>query len=107
MIHDYLVVYVKSKGENGAFMGYSPDVLRCVSTGDSLEEMRAMMKEALEGHLAWMASEGDDIPLPHVNSVEFDPEIWDEVEFYLVEKVKIVIPTIEQHTKIARQAVAA
>ncbi len=59
MTRSYLVVY--EKGANN-WSGYSPQVLGCISVGDSLEEMRAMMTEALELHLGSMAKDGDLIP---------------------------------------------
>lgn len=43
-----LVIIERCKGN---FSAYSPDVLGCVTTGDSIEETVRNMKEALELHL--------------------------------------------------------
>jgi predicted RNase H-like HicB family nuclease len=93
MTKSYLVVFVKGKSENAGYMGYSPDVPRCVSTGDTAEEMRAMMKEALEFHLEGLLEDGEPIPEPHVTEVEFDPAVRDEVDHYLVEWLGVAVPT--------------
>ncbi len=41
-----------------------PDVLGCISTGDSFEEAVGNAAEALAGHLASMRADGDPIPVP-------------------------------------------
>ena len=71
MTKTYLVVYEKGL-EN--WSGYSPQVLGCVSVGDTLEEMRAMMTEALEFHLGNMALDGDAIPEAVDNTIDFSEE---------------------------------
>jgi len=93
MTKSYLVVFVKGKGENAGYMGYSPDVPRCVSTGDTAEEMRAMMKEALEFHLEGLLEDGEPIPEPHRTEVEFDPAVREVVDHYLVEWLSVAVPT--------------
>ena len=85
MPKSYLVVYVKAKGENGGWMGSSPDVLRCVSAGDNHADMRAHMLEALEGHLAWMAQDGD----------------------ILIEKLTVSVPETATFSVTAEEAVLA
>ena len=55
----YLVIIQKA-GSN--YCAYSPDVLGCISTGDTIEEVRQTMKEALESHLELMAEDGDPLP---------------------------------------------
>lgn len=43
---------------------YVPDLPGCVTTGATVEETIANMREAIAGHLAVMAEYGDPIPEP-------------------------------------------
>ena len=55
----YLIVIEKA-GNN--YSAYSPDVLGCATTGDTREETRRNMIEALEFHLEGLVEDGDPIP---------------------------------------------
>ncbi|MBI1294853.1 type II toxin-antitoxin system HicB family antitoxin [bacterium] len=57
----YLIVI--EKGE-GTYSAYSPDVLGCVATGDTVEETLENMRDALIFHLEAMADDGDPWPVP-------------------------------------------
>jgi predicted RNase H-like HicB family nuclease len=58
----YLALVHKDEGTS---YGVSfPDVPGCVSAGDTFEEAVENAAEALAGHLALMAAEGDPIPPP-------------------------------------------
>lgn len=70
--------------------GYSvdvPDLPGCISTGATIEEARAMIAEAIEGHLEVTRQAGEPVPSPS-SSVEFaidqdaDEELctWVEVQ---------------------------
>ena len=54
---------IMSEGPNN-WNAYVPEVLGCVSVGSDIEDMRRMIKEALEGHIEFMANDGDPIPWP-------------------------------------------
>jgi predicted RNase H-like HicB family nuclease len=56
----YLVIY-ESGAEN--MSGFAPDVPGCASTGRSLEEMLANLREALEFHPEGLALDGQQLPL--------------------------------------------
>ncbi len=67
-----LVVIQKASSN---YCAYLPDVLGCISTGDTIEEARQNMKEALESHLERMAEDGDPLPpakglLPYLSGEE-------------------------------------
>ena len=51
---------------------FSPDVLGCVSTGDTAEEALANFHEALEVHLELMLEDGDSIPPERTSYTEAD-----------------------------------
>ena len=67
MTRSYLVIY-----ESGPtnLSGFAPDVPGCASTGHSLEEMRANLREALEFHLEGLALGGQPIPQPVTRMAE-------------------------------------
>lgn len=46
-MYQYLVVIEKA---NGNYSAYPPDLLGCIATGDSLEEVQKNMHEAIEMH---------------------------------------------------------
>jgi len=89
----YLVVYGKSKGSN--FSGHAPDILGCISAADTLEEMSAMMREALEGHFEMMVEDGEAIPEPTATSVDFEPGDFDDVEYFVIQQLEVNVPTRE------------
>ena len=49
---------------NSNYCASVPDLPGCVSTGDSLEEVRQNIREAIEFHLDGMREDGDPIPEP-------------------------------------------
>ena len=86
----YLVVF-----EQGAtsWSAFSPDVPGCGSLGDTLDETRANMREAIEVYLNETVAAGEPIPPPRgaiVNFEEFDPER--EAKQYVVEWMIVSIP---------------
>lgn len=90
MTKNYLVVYGKSIGSN--FAGYAPDVPGCVSAGDTLEEMTAMMREALEFHLEALAANGEPIPEATTVHVDFNPEDFEDVEYFVIQHLQVKVP---------------
>ena len=91
MTNNYLVVYAKYKGSN--FSGCAPDVPGCVSSGETLEEMEAMMREALESHLELLAERGYAVPEPAAASVDFKREDFDDTEYFIVRQLEVKVPT--------------
>lgn len=61
MAHAYTVV-VEKAGSN--YSAYVPDLPGCVSTGETIEETRRNIQEAIEFHLEGMREDGDPIPEP-------------------------------------------
>ena len=57
----YAVVTKKGERNDSA---YVPDLPGCVSVGDTLEELKAEMREAIEFHLEGMREDGLPIPKP-------------------------------------------
>jgi predicted RNase H-like HicB family nuclease len=99
MTKQHLVVYEKEINNWGA---YSPAIPGCGSTGDTLEEMRVMMTEAVEGHFQVMAEDGDPLPEPTNAMVDFSEETRaNGVEYCVVEWLDVRMPS--QITLAAQQ----
>lgn len=52
------------EGSERNYGAYVPDLPGCVTTGDTLDELRTMMREAIEFHLDGMRADGLPIPEP-------------------------------------------
>lgn len=57
-------IIIEKAGDN--WSAYAPDLPGCVAAGDTVEETRELMREAIELHLAGMREDGDPIPPPTV-----------------------------------------
>ena len=57
----YTVIIEKAENNYGA---YVPDLPGCVSTGQTVEETKRNIREAIEFHLEGMREDGDPIPEP-------------------------------------------
>jgi predicted RNase H-like HicB family nuclease len=68
----YTVIYEKGPTSWGA---YVPDLPGVISVGDSQDEVRELIQEAIEFHLSGMREEGMAIPAPSsfAGVVEVDP----------------------------------
>jgi predicted RNase H-like HicB family nuclease len=51
------------KGPNN-YSAYVPDLPGCISVGDALEEVKAMIREAIDFHIDGMLEDGLPIPPP-------------------------------------------
>jgi predicted RNase H-like HicB family nuclease len=62
---------VIEKAENN-YSAYVPDLPGCVATGETIEETRQQINEAIEFHLRGLREDGLPIPQPtsHVDYVE-------------------------------------
>jgi len=68
----YRIIYERSPRNYGA---WSPDLLGCVTTAQTLDGTRRLMREAIEFHLESMAEDGDIKPKPtgYVEILGFEP----------------------------------
>jgi predicted RNase H-like HicB family nuclease len=58
---------VIEKGET-SYGAYVPDLPGCVAAGETEEEVRQLIQEAIEFHLEDLAEAGQQIPTPHSKS---------------------------------------
>jgi predicted RNase H-like HicB family nuclease len=63
----YIVIFEKSENSYGA---YVPDLPGCVAVGESMEEVRRLIREAIEFHIEGLREYGSPIPPPS-STVEF------------------------------------
>jgi predicted RNase H-like HicB family nuclease len=98
----YLVVYEKGKKNYG---GFAPDVPGCISLGDTLDEIRTNLTEALQLYMDTSVELGYPIPEPISTTVtlpiegETDPKVS-----YVVEHLTINIPRARVPKRKLRQA---
>jgi len=80
-----------------------PDLPGCFSTGDTLEEALASIREAIDLHLEGLVENGNSVPLPksiavHQTNIDFADGVWALVQIDTTrfdgkaEKVNITIP---------------
>jgi predicted RNase H-like HicB family nuclease len=62
----YLIVYEKS---GTGYSAYVPDIDGVVAAGDTLEECKVLMHEALQSHIAWLREDGVPLPIPSGNTL--------------------------------------
>ena len=87
MMRRYLVIY-----ENGPnnMSGFAPDVPGCASTGQTLDEMRVNLRDALEFHLEGLALDGCEVPAAQTHLVELPEDglaEWLSVELPMAEAI--------------------
>jgi predicted RNase H-like HicB family nuclease len=61
-------IVIENAGPN--FSAYVPDLLDCVATGATIDEMQREIREAIERHIEGMREDGDSIPPPS-SSVQY------------------------------------
>ncbi|MEH1844733.1 MAG: type II toxin-antitoxin system HicB family antitoxin [Nostoc sp.] len=66
----YVVVIEKAEGNYSA---YIPDLPGCVAVGETLEEVKQMIAEAIEFHLEGMLEDG--LPIPKPTSITHEVEV--------------------------------
>ncbi|QMS87814.1 type II toxin-antitoxin system HicB family antitoxin [Nostoc edaphicum CCNP1411] len=66
----YVVVIEKAEGNYSA---YIPDLPGCVAVGETLEEVKQMIAEAIEFHIEGMLEDG--LPIPEPTSIAHEVEV--------------------------------
>lgn len=74
---EYIVIF--EEGENSC-SAYVPDLPGCIAAGDTVEEVRTLIAEAIAFHIEGLREDGDIIPLPSSSSpVPIDPGMLAEL----------------------------
>ncbi len=104
MKRTFLVVYEKGPKN---YSGFSPDIPGCGSMGDTLEEMRANLTEAIDLYIDGCIEFGEPLPEPTAKSItlplegEADPHAE-----YVVEWLTVNIPTVTENPATQEQQAA-
>jgi len=97
----FLVVYEKGKRN---YSGFAPDVEGCGSLGDTLDEMRANLREALELYMEASVELGYPIPEPTSNGIKLPIEgETDPNTTYVVEHLTVNIPAAKSKKRTLRK----
>jgi len=59
---DYVVVI--EKAADGSYSAYVPDLAGCVSCGDTAEEAKKLIAEAVDLHIQSLREHGEPVPTP-------------------------------------------
>lgn len=81
----YAVVIEKGEQSYGA---YAPDLPGCISVGDTLDEVRQMIRNAIEFHIEGMLRDGDAVPEPTSQCHEVEVDMARIAALAKEEKVK-------------------
>lgn len=60
-VNEYLVIIENSQG---SYSAYSPDLPGCVAAGETVEEVRSLMREAIQMHITSLRENGEPVPPP-------------------------------------------
>jgi predicted RNase H-like HicB family nuclease len=86
----FLVVYEKGRRN---FSGFAPDVPGCGSLGNTLEEIRLNLQEALQLYIDTSVELGYPLPEPTTNKVTLPIEgETDPKTTYVVERISVTFP---------------
>jgi len=73
-------IVIEGGGTGGNYSAYVPDLPGCIASGQSLDELRRNMAQAISLHLHGMYADGDALPdgASQVEYVEVpdDPVLW-------------------------------
>ena len=58
---EYVVIFEKGNNSYGASV---PDLPGCIAVGETMEEVRELIAEAIEFHIEGLREEGDVVPPP-------------------------------------------
>ena len=70
---------IVEKTGNG-YSAYLPDLPGCIAAGDTFEETKRLVQEAVIFHLEGMAEDGETIPEPASTAIEVEVPVPGELE---------------------------
>ena len=70
---EYVVIFEKGENSYGASV---PDLPGCIAVGETMEEVRALIAEAIEFHIEGLRESGEVVPQPSATlPVQSDPSM--------------------------------
>ncbi len=73
MEHKYLVVI--EKADDGGYSAYVPDLPGCVSSADTVDELKQLIKEAIHMYVQDMIADGEPVPEPKTQWTEMSAAV--------------------------------
>jgi predicted RNase H-like HicB family nuclease len=70
---EYAVII--EKAPDGSFSAYVPDLPGCVSCGDSREEVRLAIQEAIRWHIDSLQNHGEPVPEPTTSACQVQVQV--------------------------------
>ena len=55
--------------EEGGYVAFAPSLPGCITQGETLEEARENIKDAIEGYLSVLKEDGENIPVEHKSPI--------------------------------------
>jgi predicted RNase H-like HicB family nuclease len=90
MMKEFLVVY---EFANDSYSGYAPDLPGCIASGDTHEEMRKAMGEAIETQVRLLIAQGNDVPSSVAHTVHCPRPVQEsDVKHWIIERLEIEVP---------------
>ena len=70
---EYVVIFEKGENSYGASV---PDLSGCIAVGETMEEVRELIAEAIEFHIEGLQEAGETVPQPSATlSIQSDPSV--------------------------------
>ena len=86
----FMVVY---EFANGTYSGYAPDLPGSIATGETHEEIRTNLREAVDNHVRLLVAQGNEVPSPVAHIVKCPKPVQEsDVQHWIVERLKIEVP---------------
>ncbi len=57
-------VYIIEKADDGSYSAYVPDLSGCTTSGETLDEVKQSIKDAVETYIDSLREHGESIPPP-------------------------------------------
>ena len=57
-------VYIIEKADDGSYSAYVPDLPGCTTCGDTIDEVKRNMKDAVDLYVASLREHGEPVPPP-------------------------------------------
>jgi predicted RNase H-like HicB family nuclease len=68
---EYVIIF---EGDENGYSAYVPELPVCIAAGDTIEEVRALISEAIAFHIEGLQEDGDVVPAPSPElTVQIDP----------------------------------
>lgn len=57
-------VYIIERGDDGSYSAYVPDLPGCTTSGDSIDDVKQSIKDAVASYVDSLREHGESVPAP-------------------------------------------